>query len=141
MTIQDTLELRRVIVIDKSTTSFNFTHDLSSVTSGEEKLATVIKVLLEAIPKMGFDAEGMVNNLVEMVAPILDHPDNIDYSKESAIEDHVNDTKNLQKFLEMIDTAKEKGEQEFLLDVYKAWITYKLDQGDTEQDSEAQDSD
>ena len=135
MTIDDRLEMSRRVIINHNITEFKTTYDMSDILGNEEKLKNMVKTIIDFIPQMGFDTSDTIDALVEIVAPILDHPDNDDFSKESAVEDHINEDKNLEEFLGAIDESRDAGNTEFLLEVYRAWVRYKVEEKNDEEES------
>ncbi len=135
MTIDDRLEISRRIIVNHNVTEFKTTYDMSGIVDHDEKLKNMIKTIIDFIPQMGFDTSDTIDALVESVAPILENPDNNDFSKESAVEDHINEDENLEGFLGAIDEGRDAGNTKFLLEVYRAWVKFKIEEKGEESNS------
>lgn len=124
MNVEEYFDYRKGLIIDKDIHESHTRIDISAVKSDEEKLDKAIKGLLGFLNSSGFSEEDIYNQFIVIAKSLLDHPDNLDFSVESIVEEHLNNSKEFDDFVQNVQNTEDEA---FLKEVYRSWVLTHLE--------------
>lgn len=123
MIIDEYFEFNKYLLVDKNVNESRTKIDISNVKEDEEKIESAIRGLLNFLKASGFETDDIMSVLIDIVDGMMNHPDNLDFSANSVIEEEVNNVKNRDNFIQKI---KDSTDTEFIKEVYRAWVLSHL---------------
>jgi len=119
MEIEEYFEFKKYLHLNRDIQESKYHIDISEVKEPEVKVDKAIRGLIGFLINAGIGGEAVFTTFINVAKEIFEHPDNIDFANQSAIEDKVNDNKERNDF---IDAVRSSEDQDFLKDVYRSWI-------------------